>query len=140
VESYLLAPAIQLVIGQRLVRRICPNCSSKRPANYSEQTEIEQAIKRLNDAWITDLPAFDGTILEAQGCSQCNETWYQWRIAILEMLEITEDMRNLIIDRDNEATILTKARENWFTTLNEDGIIKVLKWETTLSEIHRVIE
>jgi type IV pilus assembly protein PilB len=140
VESYLLAPAIQLVIGQRLVRRICPNCSSKRPANYSEQTEIEQAIKRLNDAWITDLPAFDGTILEAQGCSQCNETWYQWRIAILEMLEITEDMRNLIIDRDNEATILTKARENWFTTLNEDGIIKVLKWETTLSEIHRVVE
>jgi type II secretory ATPase GspE/PulE/Tfp pilus assembly ATPase PilB-like protein len=48
-------------------------------------------------------------------------------------------MRNLIIDRDNEAAILTKARENWYVTLNEDWIIKVLKWETTLDEIHRVI-
>jgi general secretion pathway protein E len=50
VEPYLLAPAIQLVLGQRLVRRVCPNCSTKRPATYAEQTEIEQALKRLNDA------------------------------------------------------------------------------------------
>jgi type II secretory ATPase GspE/PulE/Tfp pilus assembly ATPase PilB-like protein len=49
-------------------------------------------------------------------------------------------MRNLVIDRENEASILSKARENWFITLTEDGIVKVLKWETTLSEIHRVVE
>jgi type II secretory ATPase GspE/PulE/Tfp pilus assembly ATPase PilB-like protein len=140
VEPYLLAPAIQLVLWQRLVRKICPHCSTKRPANYAEQTEIEQALKRLNDAGITNLPAFDGSVVEAHGCTQCNETWYQWRLAILEALEITEDMRNLIIDRDNEASILTKARENWFITLAEDWIIKVLRWETTLDEIHRVVE
>ena len=140
VESYLLAPAIQLVLWQRLVLKICPNCSFKRPASYAEQTEIEQAIKRLNDAGISNIPAFDGSVVEAHGCAQCNETWYQWRIAILEVLEITEDMRNLIIDWENESSILTKARENWFITLNEDGIIKVLRWETTLSEIHRVAE
>jgi type II secretory ATPase GspE/PulE/Tfp pilus assembly ATPase PilB-like protein len=58
----------------------------------------------------------------------------------LEALEITEDMRNLIIDKDSESSILTKARENGFLTLIEDWIIKVLKWETTLDEIHRVIE
>ena len=140
VEPYLLAPAIQLVLWQRLLRKICPHCSTKRPANYAEQTEIEQALKRLNDAGITNLPAFDGSVVEAHGCTQCNETWYQWRLAILEALEITEDMRNLIIDRDNEASILTKARENWFITLAEDWIIKVLRWETTLDEIHRVVE
>jgi type II secretory ATPase GspE/PulE/Tfp pilus assembly ATPase PilB-like protein len=49
-------------------------------------------------------------------------------------------MRDLIIDKDNEASILVKARENWFITLVEDWIIKVLRWETTLDEIHRVIE
>ena len=139
VEPYLLAPAIQLVLGQRLVRKICKNCCSKRPATYAEQTEIEQAIKRLNDLDILDIPAFDWTMVESRGCSLCNETWYQWRTAILEVLEITEDMRNLIIDRENESWILTKARENWFITLLEDWIIKVLKWETTLDEIHRVI-
>ena len=140
VEPYLLAPAIQLVLGQRLVRKVCPNCSTRRPATYAEQTEIEQALKRLNDAWISDLPAFDGTIVTTQWCSHCNETWYQGRLAILEALEITDDMRNLIVDRESEAWILTKARANWFITLQEDWIIKVLRWETTLDEIHRVIE
>jgi type II secretory ATPase GspE/PulE/Tfp pilus assembly ATPase PilB-like protein len=49
-------------------------------------------------------------------------------------------MRNLVIDRENEAAILSKARENWFITLVEDWIIKVLEWKTTLDELHRVIE
>ncbi len=139
VEPYLLAPAVQLVLWQRLVRRVCPNCAAKRDATYAEQTEIEQAIKRMADLWISNLPAFDGTVVQAQGCSQCNETWYQWRLAILEMLEITEDIRDLIVDKWNEPTILSKARTNWFITLSEDGIIKVLKWETTMEEIHRVL-
>ena len=140
VEPYLLAPALQLILWQRLVRRICPHCSGKRPATYAEQTEIEQAIKRLNEQNIPNIPAFDGYVLESHWCAQCNETWYQWRLAILEVLEITEDMRNLVVDRESEAWILTKARENWFITLVEDGIMKVLRWETTLEEIHRVIE
>lgn len=139
VEPYLLAPAIQLVLGQRLVRKICPNCSSKRPAKYSEQTEIEAAIKRLNDLGINDIPAFDWSLPESKGCAMCNNTWYQGRMAILEALEITEDMRDLIIDWESEAWILSKARENGYTTLTEDGIIKVLKWETTLDEINRVL-
>ena len=139
VEPYLLAPAIQLVLGQRLVRRICPNCSDRRPATYAEQAEIEKTIKSLSDLDMSNIPAFDGTVVESHGCAKCNETWYQWRLAILEALEITEDMRNLIIDKENESSILTKARENWFVTLLEDWTVKVLRWETTLDEIHRVI-
>lgn len=139
VEPYLLAPAVQLVLWQRLVRKICPFCSSKRPASYAEQSEIEQTLKRLNYLNIPDIPAFDWTLLESNGCEKCNNTWYQWRIAILEILEVTEDMRDLIVDKEKEAWILIKARENWFITLLEDWIIKVLKWETTLDEVRRVI-
>ena len=139
VEPYLLAPAVQLILGQRLVRKICPNCAIKRTATYAEQTEIEETLKRMDNLNIPNLPVFDWTLLEPHGCAQCNETWYQWRLAILEALEITEDIRNLIIDKDNETAILMKARENWFTTLVEDWIIKVLRWETTLDEIHRVL-
>lgn len=139
VEPYLLAPAIQLILWQRLVRKVCPNCAIKREATYVEQAEIKEAIKIMNDLSIPNIPNFDGTITEAKWCSQCNNTWYKWRVAILEALEITEDMRNLIIDNESEASILTKARENWFVTMAEDGIIKVLKWETTLDELHRVL-
>lgn len=139
VEPYLLAPAIQLILGQRLVRRVCPHCSWKRPATYAEQTEIEQALQRMSDIGITDLPAFDGNVTAINGCSECNETGYKWRLAILELLEITEDMRNIVVDKWNESEILTKARANGFVTLTEDGIIKALKWETTMEEIHRVL-
>ena len=59
VESYLLAPAIQLILWQRLVRKVCPYCSSKKPATYAEQTEIEQSINRLNELNISDIPSFD---------------------------------------------------------------------------------
>ena len=58
---------------------------------------------------------------------------------MVNMKEITEDMRNLVVDRETESAILTKARENWYITLIEDGIIKVLNGETTLDEIHRVL-
>ena len=139
VEPYLLAPAVQLILWQRLVRRVCKNCATKRDATYAEQTEIEQTLKRMWDLWISNLPAFDWTVVHAEWCSQCNETWYQWRLAILEMLEITEDIRNLIVDKWNEPDILTKARENGFLTLTEDWIIKVLNWETTIEEINRVL-
>ena len=139
VEPYLLAPAVQLILGQRLVRKVCPNCSVKRDATYSEQAEIQQAIQRMKDLSIPNIPVFDGTIVEAKWCSQCNNTWYQWRLAILEALEITEDIRNLIVDNDTESSILTKARENGFVSMNEDWIMKVLKWETTLDELHRVL-
>ena len=139
VEPYLLAPAIQLILGQRLVRRVCPNCSGKRPATYAEQTEIEQSLKRMSDVWFTDLPAFDWSVTAVHWCPECNNTGYKWRLAILEILEITEDIRNIIVDRWNEAEILTKARANGFLTLSEDWIIKALKWETTMEEIHRVL-
>lgn len=139
VEPYLLAPAIQLILGQRLVRKVCPHCSGKRPATYAEQTEIEQTLQRMNDMWISDLPAFDWTVTAINWCPECNETGYKWRLAILELLEITEDMRNIIVDKWNESEILTKARANGFVTLTEDGIIKALKGETTMEEIHRVL-
>ena len=63
----------------------------------------------------------------------------RFQISMYMKLYNDEDMRNLIIDWESEAWILTKARENWFVTLQEDWIIKVLKWETTMDEIHRVL-
>lgn len=138
-EPFLLAPAVHLILWQRLVRKLCPHCSIKRDANYAEQIEISKTLDKLHDLWIQDLPEFDGKVSQANGCSFCNETWYQWRLAIIEMLEITDDIRENIIDKATESTLLMKARQNWFTTLNEDWILRVLQWETTLDEIHRVL-
>ncbi len=139
VKPYMLAPSLNLIVAQRLVRRICPHCGTKRDANYSEQAEIKDILKKMKDLDPKlDFP-FDGKIPQAVGCDQCNGSGYQWRIAIIETLEITEDIKKMIVDNKIGIDLYAKAREEWFLTLKEDGIIKMLKWNTTLDELRRVL-
>jgi len=72
VKPYMLAPALNLIIAQRLVRRVCPNCVTKREANYGEKAEIEESIKKIADIDSKLAMAFDGNIPEVVGCNECN--------------------------------------------------------------------
>jgi len=65
VKPYMLAPALNLIIAQRLVRRICPNCGTKRDANYSEQAEIKDALKKISDLNSKLNFPFDGKVPQA---------------------------------------------------------------------------
>jgi len=65
VKPYMLAPALNLIIAQRLVRRICPNCGTKRDANYSEQAEIKDALKKMSDLNPKLNFPFDGKVPQA---------------------------------------------------------------------------
>ncbi len=139
VKPYMLAPSLNLIVAQRLVRKVCPHCGTKRDANYSEQAEIKEALKKMKDLDPKlDIP-FDGKIPEVVGCDQCNGSGYQWRIAIIETFEITDDIKKMIVDNKIGIDLYAKAREEWFLTLQEDGIIKMLKWITTLDELRRVL-
>lgn len=138
-KSFMLAPSLNLIIAQRLVRWLCPHCSTKREANFAEKTEIEETIKRINDSNTNTKIEFDGKIPQTVWCDQCNGSGYQGRIAILETFEITDDIRNLIVDGRTGIDIYAKARENWYLTLRENGILQVLDWKTSLDEIRRVL-
>ena len=139
VKPYMLAPSLNLIVAQRLVRWICPHCATKRDANYAEKTEIQDAIKKITDANPNIKLEFDGKVPQTVWCNKCNGGWYKWRIAIIETFEITEDIKNLIIEWKTWIDLYAKARENWYLTLREDGIMKMLKWATTLDEIRRVL-
>ncbi|HRX63838.1 MAG TPA: GspE/PulE family protein [Candidatus Absconditabacterales bacterium] len=138
VKPYMLAPSLNLIVAQRLVRGVCPHCSTKREANFAEKTEIEETIKKLKDAKPDLDIKFDGKIPEAVGCDQCNGSGYKSRIAIIEVFEINEDIKNLIVEGKTGIDLYAKARENGYITLRESGILKVLNGETTLDEIRRV--
>jgi len=139
VKPYMLAPALNLIIAQRLVRKICSNCGTKREANYSEQAEINDMLKKMKDLDPKlDFP-FDGKIPQSVGCDQCNGSGYQWRFAVIETLEITDDIRKMIVDGKIGIDLYAKARENGFLTLREDGLIKMLQGNTTLDELRRVL-
>ncbi len=77
VKPYMLAPSLNLIVAQRLVRKVCPYCGTKREANYSEQAEIKDALKKMKDLDPKlDFP-FDGQITQAVGCEKCNGSGYQ---------------------------------------------------------------
>jgi len=139
VKSYMLAPSLNLIVAQRLVRRICPHCGTKRDANYSEQAEIKESLKKMADLDPKYAVAFDGKIPEPVGCEKCNGSGYQGRVAVVETFEITDDIRKMIVDEKIGIDLYAKAREEWFLTLKEDGMVKMLKWETTLDELRRVL-
>lgn len=138
VRPYLLAPALQLIVGQRLVRKVCPHCANQRKASYAEDAEIKKTLEGLNNIGNVDIPDYKWEIVQANGCEQCNHTGYLGRIAILELLEINDDIRKLIIDWGTDFEIFSKARLRGFTTMQEDGILKVLQGVTTIEEVNRV--
>jgi len=76
VKPYMLAPALNLIVAQRLVRKICPHCGTKRDANYSEKAEISEILKKMKDLDPKlDFP-FDGKIPQSVGCDECNGSGY----------------------------------------------------------------
>jgi len=139
IKPYMLAPSLNLIVAQRLVRGLCPHCATKRDANYAEKTEIEETIKKIKDANPNIKLEFDGKIPQTVWCDKCNGSGYQSRISVIEIFEVTDDIKNLIVEWKTWIDLYAKARENWYLTLREDAIIKVLEWKTTLDEVRRVI-
>lgn len=135
----MLAPALNLIVAQRLVRKICPHCGTKREANYWEQAEIKDILKKIADLDPKLAVNFDGKITQAVGCDQCNGSGYIGRIALIETFEITDDIRRMIVDGKIGVDLYAKARENGFLTLQEDGVLKMLQGNTTLDELRRVL-
>ncbi len=139
VKPYVLAPSLNLIIGQRLVRKVCPYCGTKKEPDYAESAEITEAIRKINDIDPTMKLDFHRQIPKIVGCDKCNGTWYIWRIALMEVFEVSEDIKKMIVEGRSAIDIYGKARENGYLTMKEDGIIKMLDGQTTLDELRRVL-
>ncbi len=139
VKPYMLAPALNLIVAQRLVRKICSKCGTTKEADFWEKAEIQEAIKKMLDVDPHLDLKFTGTIPHAVGCDQCNGSGYQGRLALIEVFEITDDIRTMIVQWKLWVDLYAKAREAGFLTLQEDGILKLLEGKTTLDELRRVL-
>ncbi len=139
VKPYMLAPSLNLIIGQRLVRKVCPFCSTKKDPDYAESAEMTDAIRKINDIDPTMKLDLHRQIPQIVWCDKCNGTGYIGRMALLEVFEVSEDIKKMIVEGRNAVEIYGKARENGYLTMKEDGIIKMLDGLTTLDEIRRVL-
>jgi type IV pilus assembly protein PilB len=128
VEPYNFVSALNCIMAQRLVRVVCPNC--KRPKKYSPQELTEAGL----DAAIWS----DVTLVEGGGCLECSGTGFHGRTAICELLDLTDRIREMIVDRRPTSEIKRIAREEGMITLRESGLAKIRDGITTLKEINKV--
>lgn len=134
IEPFLIASAIELVIAQRLVRRLCPQCS--RPEPISRQKLHESlAVLGIEPDSVGDVTALKSPV----GCDHCRGTGYRGRIGLFEILRPNEEMHELIVKRESTRALARCAQTNGMRTLAESGWAKVLAGETTLDEVVRII-
>jgi type II secretory ATPase GspE/PulE/Tfp pilus assembly ATPase PilB-like protein/RNA polymerase subunit RPABC4/transcription elongation factor Spt4 len=128
IKPYIIASALEGVIAQRLVRKICTGCTVKAQPDYSLMDLLGLA------------PDFLGAeVTTGKGCPQCNNTGYRGRVGIYEMFVMNDDFRQLIGSDYKESELLNLARTNGMKTLLDDGLEKVKRGWTTLEEVLRVV-
>jgi len=134
IEPFLVASAIELVIAQRLVRRLCPECNRSEPVTRVKLLE-SLAILGVNPSEADGVT----TLRSPVGCDRCRGTGYRGRIGLFEIFRLNEDMHSLVLKRESTRSLALNAREHGMRTLGQSGWDKVKAGYTTLDEVLRVI-
>lgn len=129
VASFNIATSVNLVIAQRLARRLCQNC--KKPISIPRQSLLEIGFTD------TDLDNTDNVIYEPVGCNECREG-YKGRVGIYEVMKVSPDISRIIMEDGNAIDIKDAAIKNGFRDLRRSGILKVLQGVTSIQEMMRV--
>ncbi|MBE9503469.1 MAG: Flp pilus assembly complex ATPase component TadA [Proteobacteria bacterium] len=127
-EPYNFVSSLNCILAQRLVRKICEKC--KREVKYSKEV--------LEEAHIDVDKYKDHSFYEGKGCVECNHTGFRGRSAIIELIDLTDDLREMILAKHSTAKLKKAAAESGTVFLRDAAIQKLLSGETTLKEINRV--
>jgi type IV pilus assembly protein PilB len=144
VEPFLLVSTLNVIVAQRLARRLCDNCKQEAVLSEEFKKELKAEFLKIPEKTvkeaIKDFKGFEKTkIYEKVGCSRCGNTGYSGRVAIAEVLDVNDSIKNLIMDGKRISEESDVIKEQNFTSLKQNGLIKILKGVTTYEEILRVI-
>jgi type IV pilus assembly protein PilB len=130
IEPFLVGSALDAVLAQRLTRRLCPRCKSP-------YTPAPEDLTRIEFPWVPGSPLPE--LFRPLGCSSCARTGYKGRIALHEVMTVSESIERLTVARASASAIGKAARAEGMTTLRQDGWLKVLDGVTSIEEVLRVI-
>jgi type IV pilus assembly protein PilB len=132
VEPFLVISALDCVVAQRLARKLCDRCREEYEPTHGELTEA---------GWPAALLKAEGapTLYRAVGCAACSRTGYRGRLAVHEVMVMSEEIRRMVVERYSSEDIKKTALSQGMLTLREDGLVKVAQGKTTLEELFRVI-
>jgi len=132
-----ISPAINIAIGQRLIRKVCEKCKRLEVATDLELKQIKDGLKGLKIKLPEIKPGLK--LVRAVGCKECNNTGYKGRIGIFEFFLIDDEMEKFILTSPSIVEMKERAIKKGMITMLQDGFIKILQGETTIEEIRRVM-
>jgi type IV pilus assembly protein PilB len=146
VNRYLIPSSLTLAISQRLVRRLCDQCKEKVEPAKEIKDVMERAIEQAPMSVQKRASIFFGPkgqalfMFQAKGCKECGGSGYAERIGIFEVLKMTQELQEIILQDPSEANIQKEAKRQGMVTMRQDGILKVLDGVTTIEEVLRETE
>ena len=138
VEPFLVASTVNIIIAQRLLRRVCMKCIVSYTLDDKEMNDLRKDIdidKFINLKVVKNIRLYKG-----KGCDSCNNTGYSGRIGIFEILEMKNGIKDLVLEKADADKIKNQAIANGMITMSEDGFNKVISGMTSLEELLRVIK
>lgn len=138
IKPSLIPAAINAIIGQRLVRKLCPHCKEKYvPARESIES-IKKILAVISPKAKLNIPQKISSFFRAKGCPKCHGLGYKGRVGIFEIFTLSEEISQKITEMAPEGEILSIALEAGMITMLQDGILKALEGITSLEEVQRV--
>ncbi|OGD83065.1 hypothetical protein A3A54_00235 [Candidatus Curtissbacteria bacterium RIFCSPLOWO2_01_FULL_39_62] len=134
-EPYLIASTVNCVVGQRVIRKICPTCKEAREPKVEIVEELKKILGNLYDFNTKKFKVYVG-----KGCSECNNTGYLGRIGIFEVLVVSEKVARMIFSHETSQAIQREAIAEGMITMKQDGFLKVIEGISTVEEVLRVAE
>ena len=136
IDAYLVASTVNVAIGQRLVRKICEKCKESHTLTEAERKNLQLSLPDRLKKHERDIPS---TFYKGKGCKACDNTGFSGRIGIYEVLVVSPNVREAILNRAPSNSIKELAIEEGMTTMFEDGLVKAVEGKTTLAEVLRTI-
>ena len=140
VKPNIIAPATNVAIAQRLVRKVCSACVKKEKPNAAELNLIETELNSLPPKYKNKKHDLKNILIpRAGGCERCNETGYKGRVGVFEALFVSDEIERLIMRDPSEVAIREAEQKQGMLSMKQDGILKMLAGITTLEELTRVV-
>jgi type II secretory ATPase GspE/PulE/Tfp pilus assembly ATPase PilB-like protein len=133
-----LAPALNLLIAQRLVRRLCKFCKAEEEISLDLKQKIENYIKAMPSRVDKNKYLSGIKIYKPVGCEKCNMTGYKGRIGIYELLVVNPKIQELIVNGAGQLAIIQEVKKTDFVSMQQDGVLKIISGITTFSEVEGV--
>ncbi len=136
-EPLNIGAAIKVIIGQRLVRKVCARCTTFTKSTVEELAQIKKGLQGIKEAQFP-IPSLTLKLARPKGCEECNATGYKGRIGVFEVIVVDSAMEEFILKKPSGSALRKFAINQGMTPMYQDGIIKVIQGLTTIEELIRI--